>query len=208
MADCPQRQAANVASMEAAQVTFVAVEQDPGQEWNLQAMDGGSNESQELALITQDVIQGCMGVIDSGATASLGSAQALEEIMKVNYDACGDGMMTVDPQNRPTFRFGNGNTTTCLSTACLGLGADGKRGTFEVHVHDHAGQPVLISKKSLKALGAVIDFGESRAIYKAVNPRKVVDLVEAPNGHLLMPLTGDILEGAIDRGSDFVSLSE
>ena len=182
MVDCPQRQAANVASMEAAQVTFVPVEQDPGQQWNLQAMDGGSNESQELALI--------------------------EEIVKVNYDACGDGMMTVDPQNRPTFRFGNGNTTTCLSTACLGLGADGKRGTFEVHVHDHAGQPVLISKKSLKALGAVIDFGESRAIYKAVNPRKVVDLVEAPNGHLLMPLTGDILEGAIDRGSDFVSLSE
>ena len=161
-----------------------------------------------MALVTQDVIQGCMGVIDSGATSSLGSAEALEEIMKANYDSCGDAMISIDTMNRPTFKFGNGNKTTCLSTALLGLGADGKKGTFEVHVHDHAGQPVLVSRKSLKALGAVIDFSEGRAIYKAVNPRKVVDLVEAPNGHLLMPLTGDILNGASDRGSDFVSLSE
>ena len=108
--------------------------------------------------------------------------------MKANYDSCGDAMISIDTMNRPTFKFGNGNKTTCL--------------------HDHAGQPVLVSRKSLKALGAVIDFSKGRAIYKAVNPRKVVDLVEAPNGHLLMPLTGDILNGAIDRGSDFVSLSE
>lgn len=36
-----------------------------------------------------------------------------------------------------------------------------RRGRLEVHVHEGPGQPVLISKKALTALGVMLDFEDS-----------------------------------------------
>lgn len=65
---------------------------------------------------------------------------------------------------------------------------------------------MLISKKALKALGAVLDFETGEVIYTKVDRTKVVQ--EAPNGHLLMPLTGNLLDGAKTRSIPFNSLFE
>lgn len=67
---------------------------------------------------------------------------------------------------------------------------------------------MLISKKALKALGAVLDFETGEVIYTKVDRTKVVQLQEAPNGHLLMPLTGNLLDGAKTRSIPFNSLFE
>ena len=56
----------------------------------------------------------CLGIIDSGATASLGSIDALENVMKHNIEAEGDAMIGVDLERRPVFKFGNGMTKACL----------------------------------------------------------------------------------------------
>ncbi|CAE7382440.1 unnamed protein product [Symbiodinium sp. KB8] len=58
------------------------------------------------------------------------------------------------------------------------------------------GQPVLLSVKSLRALGAVIDFSEDQAIFKRLNPAAVVKLQTTESGHQLFPLTRDVLDGA------------
>lgn len=90
----------------------------------------------------------------------------------------------------------------------MNLGAGEEQGKFEVHVHEAPGQPVLISKKALKALGAVLDFETGEVIYKNVDRSKVVQLTEAPNGHLLMPLTGNLMQDAKSRATPFSSLHE
>ena len=78
---------------------------------------------------------------------------------------------------------------------------------MEVHVHDTPNQPVLISRKALRSLGAVIDFAENKVIYRQVNDRVVVPLREAENGHLLMPLTGNLTAGGTQRETPFRGLS-
>lgn len=52
----------------------------------------------------------------------------------------------------------------------------------------------------------MIDFEAGLAIYKNVDKNQVVRLTEADNGHLLMPITGNILTGAMSRQTPFVSL--
>eukprot|EP00438_Fugacium_kawagutii_P022878 Skav214825 [mRNA] locus=scaffold1772:60372:66852:+ [translate_table: standard] len=54
--------------------------------------------------------KGLYGIIDSGATASLGSADALERLMIQNIQSCGKSNIEVNLEKRPTFRFGNGQT--------------------------------------------------------------------------------------------------
>lgn len=79
---------------------------------------------------------------------------------------------------------------------------------MEIHVRDSPGQLVLISRKALAALGAMVDFSENKVIYKAVNPNVVLTLKQAENDHLLMPLTGNILDGGHKRDKPSSSLDE
>ena len=154
------------------------------------------------------VVSNCYGVIDSGATSSLGSVDALEAVMAKNFATKGDNQVEIDLNKRPTFRFGNGQRKTCLSTAKVGLEVGNKKGAFEVHVHSSPNQPILISRKALRSLGAVIDFSSNKCIFKNVDGRKVLTLAEAENGHLLMPVTGDIMAGATERRSAFKDLED
>lgn len=201
--DCPQKPAqANLARTEAAEIAFLAeIEEEDQTEACMAGM------SLEEAHVGSRIVDQCMGIIDSGATASLGSADALQQVMEANLERFGDSKMEIDTQTKPIFKFGNGEKKVCISTVKLGIGAGEKDGSMEVHVHDAPGQPVLISRKALRSLGAVIDFEEKKAIYKRIDPKKVVQLQEAENGHLLMPLVGNIVDNSEMRERDFVSLS-
>ena len=81
-------------------------------------------------------------------------------------------------------------------------------GKLKVHVYDVPNQPVLISVKALKKLGAIVDFSRNEILYKHVDPKAVVPLEVASNGHCLMPLGGDLLAGAVMRAQPFSSLAE
>lgn len=167
----------------------------------------GTAEAEEASLLAvKDLILQGKGILDCGATSSLGSVEAVESLMRLNCEKGGNHQVEVDLQNRPTFRFGNGHRKTCLSTAKVAMKLGGKAGNMEVHVHDAANQPILISVKALKSLGAVVDFKTGHCIFQTVNPKKVIQLTEEENGHLTMPLTGDLLKGAESRGTDFPGL--
>eukprot|EP00439_Symbiodinium_sp_Y106_P036380 s3875_g4.t1 len=62
---------------------------------------------------------------------------------------------------------------------------------MHVAVHELPGQPVLMSIKSLRALGAVIDYDRDEMILKKVNSKKVVKLERADSGHQLFPMVTD-----------------
>ena len=203
IANCPrwnQQQAKAATEEEAAEIAFYA------------ACEKGTEQilmgQHEEAFNIETIVDSCMGIVDSGATASLASIDALEAVRKANYETHGNAKMTVDPSRRPTFRFGNGAKADCLSTVTMAMGAGHQQGKLEVHVHDAPGQPVLISKRALKALGAVVDFETGDVIFKRVDKTKVGKFQEASNGHFLMPLTGNILDGARTRSAPFDSLHE
>lgn len=202
---CPQRhqKSAKVAT-EAAEIAFGASEVEPNPSPRVQDACSSSEE----AFVAADALEQCMGIIDSGATASLGSIDALESIVKKNIAQKGDTRVGLDLGKKPTFRFGNGLTKTCVSTAQVKVDAGNRQGSMEVHVHDTPQQPVLVSRKALKNLGAVIDFERNQAVYRHIDPKMVVTLKEAENGHLLMPLTGNLTAGGMARTSPFQSLSD
>ena len=51
------------------------------------------------------VLEQCVGVIDCGATASLGSAEALETIAVANLKSEANSNIVIDTSKRPTSRF-------------------------------------------------------------------------------------------------------
>lgn len=194
--NCPQprKQQANIT--EEAEIAFGAEQMALA----TQASEAG------LAANMVDNIKAGKGVLDCGATATLGSVQALEAVMTQNLQKFGSDRIDIDPQTTPTFRFGNNGTQACVSTAHLKMNYGSKLGDLAVHVHEVPNQPVLISVRTLKKLGAVVDFGTNQVIYRKLCPMSVVGLEEADNGHLLMPLTSDLLDGAVKRVSPFQGL--
>ena len=68
----------------------------------------------EAAQVASSVMGKCMGIIDSGATASLGSIDAMEALALQNIEQSGETKIHLDLEKRPVFKFGNGMTKACL----------------------------------------------------------------------------------------------
>ena len=201
-AQCPHRKSEAKVAEEAAEIVFVATECTPPAALGAQF----AGAAVEAAQVASSVMHQCMGIIDSGATASLGSIDAMEALALQNIEQGGDSKIQLDLNKRPTFKFGNGMLKECVSTAQVQMQAGSKNGNMEIHIHDSPQQPVLVSRKALRSLGAVIDFESNQVIYKNADKKTVVPLVEAPNGHLLMPLAGNLLQGGVSRQTEFLNL--
>ena len=191
--DCPQN---NRPAQGEQRVHFVFSATD--QEAAAESKDGsGASSGEEANLVAlQTVVQAGDAIIDGGATSSLGSEEAIEQIAALNWKATGQDHITIVPEEQPSFRFGNNAQHQCMSTALVKLPSQAVDSSMKIHVHDIPGQPVLLSVKSLRALGAVIDFSEDQAIFKRLNPAAVVKLQTTESGHQLFPLTRDVLDGA------------
>ena len=197
--DCPlKNKEAQVTHEEEAEIAFTVTPDQTTQEESAQF---GNTQEGNFNL-------GAYGILDSGATASWGSVDAMEAWREANLAESGKGKMVVDPSRCPTFKFGNGQKKVCLSTVQVGIDVGDKKGNFEVHVHDSPGQPILVSRRALKSLGAIVDFKNNQIVYTNVDPHTVVPLKEANNGHLLMPLVGNLLEGGTKRATPIFHLAE
>ena len=164
-----------------------------------QAMD-------ESMMALEDVVKQGKAIIDGGATSSLGSEDALQQIASLNWASQGQDGIEIIPGEAPSFRFGNNGRHECLSTALLQTRVGGVPSKMKIHLHDIPGQPVLLSVKGLRALGAVIDFERNEAIFRKVDPRRVARLETTESGHQLFPLAGDVLKDARVRQEPFESL--
>ena len=140
VADCPKKGKAQSAQAadEAAEVAFLTEE----------ALHASVLEKSDTCLVSASSVKGsiveqCYGIIDSGATASLGSVEAMEAVMEKNIKELGNSKVDIDLGKKPTFKFGNGHRTTCLSTAKLGMMVGSKPGQMEIHVHNSPGQAIL-----------------------------------------------------------------
>ena len=159
-------------------------------------------------MLMDDLLENGKAIIDGGATSTVGSVDALDRIKSINWEKGKRQDISIDSNERPSFRFGNNGKTTCLSTAQLNVPLHGSDSTMRVHVHEVPNQPVLLSIASLRKLGAVIDFSEDQMILKAVDPCRVIKLERTSSGHQVFPLTEDVYRTSTCRQNAFESLCE
>ena len=125
-ANCPAPQP-KAAGKSTEMAPFVRYTDGVGEEKMMQAHLGIAE-----APTTAEAVAEGKAIIDCGATKSLGSAHALEQVMRLSNN----GVSTVDTSNQPVFGFGNSSEDRCLSTLHLNLKAGGRPGLLKVHALD------------------------------------------------------------------------
>ena len=157
-------------------------------------LDGRIESKEQLSwLSTSQVVAQGKAVIDGGATRTVGSIEALEKVVALNQARHGEpGVEKIDFSDRPVFGFGNSSRNQCASTASLRVPLAGQHGTMKVHALDQGEAPILLSIHSLRQLGAIIDFEADMAVFRNVDPCRMIPLERSSAGHQVMPLTEDI----------------
>lgn len=166
------------------------------------------SSSPEATVTTEASIMGTLqrlypghAVLDSGATETVASLEAVEEVVKqrrINFP--GEKALVFPGQHR-SFRFGNGQTRAAESYIELPQLLDGKEVRLGIHTLDAPAVPVLISIQTLRKLKAVINFTENYVVFEAVNSDVKVPLVQSPSGHLLLDLTRDWMSSGKENAS-------
>ena len=207
--DCPEQGAGDKAGQRVNLVFLASAEAptsravEPG--WTT-AMAMAANQDDETSFLTlEQIVRDGKAIIDGGATSSLGSEEALQRIAQLNWEKKGVDGIDIIPGEAPSFRFGNNARHSCMATALLKLPIQHVNSQMKIHLHDIPGQPVLLSVRSLRALGAVIDFERNEAVFKRLDPQKVVRLETTESGHQLFPLVQDVLSGADHLQQPFTS---
>ena len=208
--DCPH-QGESKPSDQGAHLVFHALEMTSTQtaaepKWDETFVLAAQSEDEHNLLALDQIIKEGKAIIDGGATSNLGSEDALQQLAALNWEREGDDGLQIVPGETPSFRFGNNGRHDCLSTALLNLRLGGDLSKMRTHLHDIPGQPVLLSVKGLRALGAVIDFEKNEAVFKNVDATRVATLETTASGHQLFPLAGDALKDSYVRKTPFQGL--
>ena len=205
--DCPDRQPTagkpgvgqgNLATEEAPFVCFT--------EESALSTEGGTATTGKT---TREAVREGYGVIDGGATKTLGSVEAIQAVMDMNKKKHGSNRVkSIDLDNKPTFGFGNSFQDTCISTADLQLTADSRPGALQIHALDKGQGPILVSIHTLTKLKAVIDFENDLMVLRGLNTQKLIPLQRSAAGHQLISLTDDLYKDAITCKSQVPGLKD
>ena len=192
VAQCPDRHApkkehGNVTTEEAPFVCFSEVEE------GMMAQGAGK-------LTTEEAIRQGYGIIDGGATKTLGSLHALGAIADENLRKHNeDRVIEVNTKERPVFGFGNSSRNQCVSIAKMKIEAGPKAGVLTVHALEKGQGPVLLSI-------AIIDFAEDLVVFRNLDDKKLIQAQQSQVGHQLLPLTENLYSQALDSTCPIPSL--
>ena len=127
------------------------------------------------------------GVLDLGATETVGSLEALEALMSMRAEIHGNQEpveVFTGPSSKKPFRFGNVMVPQRLGEQLVMLG---------LYTIDAEKVPILIGMKTLVKLGAIIDVYGQWMVLSHVSPEVKIPLAKSKAGHLLVNLTMDWL---------------
>ena len=149
------------------------------------------------------------GIVDGGATRTLGSVEAIKSIAAMNQQRHQDDRIPgVDLNDRPVFGFGNSSKDQCVSTLQVKITAGQKEGALKIHALDKGNGPVLLSVATLRSLKAVIDFEQDLVVLRGLDPHRVVPLERSQAGHQLLDLTSDFYRKAYTSSEPVPSLRD
>ncbi|CAE7207895.1 GIP [Symbiodinium sp. CCMP2592] len=201
---CPKRQGkgkgprpGGVHFMEASVFTVTAepLDDDPGEVPTFMSQD--EREGLELT---------GFAVLDTGATETVGSLPAVEQLMKARHQHLGvaEQVQVVD-QPPKRFKFGNGEYAYSASYILLPQQLGDHEIQLGIFTLDVTGVPLLVGIRTLRRLGAVLDLSKFVIVFTSVNMHRAIPLRRSPSGHALLDLRGDWLSGGClvaDLGKD------
>ena len=148
-------------------------------------------------LTTQQAMRAGFGVLDPGATRTMGSITALEHAREASWQSHHrDNIAEVNTEDRPTFGFANSETARCSSTVLLQVPIAEQDMKLRVHSLDQGTVPILLSIQTLHKMGAIVDYGRNEAVFTRINPLKCLQLQTTTTGHQILPLTRDFMQRA------------
>ena len=202
-ANCPQRE-------QQAQHTDEQMESAPFICYGEMALSANHLEhATDEMMTTQEAMKKGWCVVDGGATRTLGSLVAVQNVIDRNAAETGDPkILKVDTERRPIFSFGNSSENQCMSTIELGVQAGAKEGKLTVHTLDTGSGPILLSVASLRSLGAIVDFSSDLMVFKNLDPRRVIQARRSQSGHQLLPLCGDMFKHSFQATRPILSLKD
>ncbi|CAK0899746.1 unnamed protein product [Prorocentrum cordatum] len=149
-----------------------------------------------MAYIVERATENGHGIMDCGATKTIGGIEAVETLNEILISR-GHPPMEVDLQDRPVYKFGNGEVKRVLCRVKFTLLVQGEYVSFFVHAIDAKGIPILVSIETLNSLGAIVDFDAACGIFKKIDPFRMISFPRSRTGHLLIDLTCDLLGGTV-----------
>ena len=136
------------------------------------------------------------GVIDTGATETVGGLDALECVHRRRTEKLGHANHVHVMQGpSKNFRFGNGDTKYSESYVLLMQSLGDHTIALGIYALAASNVPILIGIKTLAKLGAVLDTQMGVMILKAVDNDLIVPLRRSTTGHLLIDLCSNWLDG-------------
>lgn len=130
-------------------------------------------------------------VLDTGATETVGSMDAIEHVLLQRLQVFGDEHVHIDIHQTKQFRFGNASTQWATSFVHVPQTVGSVNTTLGVYALDVPQIPILLGITTMKRLGAVIDVERSALEFRKLFPGVQVQLIEGRNGHLLLDLCQD-----------------
>ena len=98
------------------------------------------------------------GVLDLGATETVGSLEAIEKVLQLRQLQPGEfDEVRVMPNAKKMFRFGNGEVKQCESYLLLPQHVGSKKVLLGIYTLMAEKVPILIGMRTLTRLGAIID---------------------------------------------------
>ena len=132
-----------------------------------------------------------LAVLDTGATETVGSLEAIEYILHCRFRRYGHEDIGVDVNRRKKFKFGNAEERTAESFLLLPQTVQGQTTSLGIYTLDVPGVPVLIGIKTMDRLGAVVDTRRKTLEFTEIFPGVRIPLAKGQNGHLLLDLCQD-----------------
>ena len=134
-------------------------------------------------------------VIDTGATETVGSLDAVEFVIQSRHAIYGDEEIGVNPNKTKRFRFGNGHERHAESFITIPQTIDGMHTSLGVYTMDVPGIPILLGVQTMMRLGAVVDVAAPSLTFTKLFPNRNIPLIRGQNGHLLLDLCKDWTQG-------------
>ena len=144
--------------------------------------------------VAQPDLEG-FAVLDTGATETITSLEALEFILNKRRQQFGEEQLQVVDRPPKVFRFGNGQTQTSESFVLIPQTLGKHHISLGAFTIDAPGVPLLLGIRSLDKLGAIIDCNRNVLVLRTIDAVLIVPLRKSHTGHLLIDLCGNWLQG-------------
>ena len=126
-------------------------------------------------------------LLASGVTDTVGSVKRWRRLL-TNHKKPSEQNHDWVSNDRLVYKFGDAMRKQALFKVRVKVQPGGHVARLHVYAQETEGVPVLLSVKSLTALGAVINFETGHAIFSNLEPETVVQLERSPTGQLWMDL--------------------